>query len=327
MPSTVRWGIIGPGKIARKFAAGFEKVPHARLHAIASRDLSRGKEFAKEFNVPVCYDSYAALIADPEIDIIYIATPHAFHHPQTLQCLRGKKAVLCEKPLTLDFRKASELVATARANDTFLMEGMWSRFFPAIRKTVELVRSGAIGEIRFMRADFGFSAPHDPNNRVLNLALGGGAQLDVGVYPMFLVLLLMGKPTQVQATARLAATGADETTAVQFCFQDGGIAHILSSIAADTPKQADIIGTSGTLTLHTPWHKSEKLTLKHPDGKTDVFDFPFTGFGFDYEVAEVSSTILAGKKESDLLPLDFSLLMAEVADEILKQSHVVYPAI
>src|SRR6267378_5773363 len=186
MKRVINWAILGPGKIAHKFADAFRGVPDAKLYAIASRDAARGKHFAGKFNVPKLHNTYEALVADPEVDIIYIATPHPFHYAQTLLCLNHKKAVLCEKPLTMSHKNASELVALARSTGTFLMEGMWSRFFPATIKTLELIRAGVIGEIKFLRADFGFVAPYDPDGRVFNLKLGGGAQLDVGVYPMFL---------------------------------------------------------------------------------------------------------------------------------------------
>jgi predicted dehydrogenase len=324
MERQIHWAILGPGKIAHKFADAFTSVPQATLYAIASRDAERGKTFAAKFNVPKQYTQYEDLWSDPEVDAIYIATPHTFHHGQTIQCLNNKKAVLCEKPLTLNFKNASEMVATARANNTFLMEGMWSRFFPATIKTLELIRSGVIGEVKFLRADFGFAAPFNSDGRIFNLALGGGAQLDVGVYPMFLALLMLGKPDKIQVAAQLATTGADETTAAQFHFRNGSIAHILSSIVADTPKRAEIIGSLGTLTMHTPWHKSLAVTVKLNSGEISTYDFPFSGFGFQYELEEVTKSLLAGKKESDMMPLDFSLLMAEVADEVLKQAGVRY---
>jgi predicted dehydrogenase len=325
MEIPIRWAILGPGKIAHKFAEAFENVPHAKLYAIASRDETRGKEFAEKYDVPKIYNRYEDLVTDPDVDIVYIATPHPFHQAQTLLCLNHKKAVLCEKPLTTSYVKAHEMVTAARSNDTFLMEGMWSRFFPATVKALELVKANAIGEVKFLRADFGFASAFNPDGRVFNLQLGGGAQLDVGVYPMFLALLLLGKPEKIQAMAQRSVTGADETTSVQFHFERGGIAHILSSIAADTPKQAEIIGTTGTITMHTPWHKSQQVTIRRNDAGTETFDLPYSGIGFAFELQEVTNCIAGGKKECALMSLDFSLMMAEVADEILKQCGVVYP--
>ncbi len=325
MKRVINWAILGPGKIAHKFADAFRSVPDAKLFAIASRDAARGKEFARLFKVPNTYDSYEALVADSEVDIIYIATPHPFHYEQTLLCLNHKKAVLCEKPLTLSHRRASEMVSLARSQSTFLMEGMWSRFFPATIKTVDLIRAGVIGEIKFLRADFGFVAPYNPEGRVFNLKLGGGAQLDVGVYPMFLALLVLGKPQKIQALAQRALTGADETTSAQFYFKNGSIAHIVSSVAADTAKQAEIIGTLGTLVMHSPWHKSQSITVKKNTGETEIFDLPYPGIGFEFQLEHATACVQGGLKESNLMPHELSLLMAETADEILRQCGIVYP--
>ena len=325
MKRTINWAILGPGKIAHKFADAFRSVPDAKLYAIASRDAARGKEFAGKFKVPKIYDRYEALVADPDVDIIYIATPHPFHYAQTLLCLNHKKAVLCEKPLTMNHKNASEMVSLARSKGTFLMEGMWSRFFPATIKTLELIRAGVIGEIKFLRADFGFVAPYNPEGRVFNLKLGGGAQLDVGVYPMFLALLILGKPEKIQALAQRALTGADETTSAQFYFKNGSIAHIMSSVAADTPKQAEIIGTLGTIVMHTPWHKSQAITIKKNTGETEPIDLPYSGIGFEFQLAHATACMQNGLKESSLMPHDLSLWMAGTADEILSQGGIVYP--
>jgi len=325
MNKSIHWAILGPGKIADKFASAFSQVPEAKLYAVASRDEQRARVFAEKFNIPKIYASYEQMLADPAIDIVYIATPHNFHYEQTLLCLKNKKAVVCEKPLTLSAKQTMELVAASRTNKTFLMEGMWTRFFPAIIKTMQLIQEGAIGEIKFIRADFGFAAPHDPAHRVLNLKLGGGAQLDVGVYPMFLALLIGGIPKAIHAVSTLAITGADETTGVEFSFENGIIAHILSSIVLDTPKLAEIFGTKGSITLQTPWHKSPLAILKKNSGEQETFSFPFEGVGFHYELHHTTECMQKGLKESNLMPLSLSIQMAKTADEILRQGGIVYP--
>ncbi|HEY5823216.1 MAG TPA: Gfo/Idh/MocA family oxidoreductase, partial [Cyclobacteriaceae bacterium] len=219
---------------------------------------------------------------------------------------------------------ASEMIELAQKNNVFLMEAMWSRFFPATKKVTELIQSGAIGDVKYLQADFGFAAPHDFNNRVYNMALGGGAQLDVGVYPLFLALLLLGKPDEVKAFSKLASTGADETTAALLSYKNGSMAHILSSIVTDSPKQADIMGTKGRIIMQTPWHKSQLITLKLNSGETEEFSFPYPGNGFQYQVEEVVNCLNAGKKESDLMPHSLSLLMAQVSDEIRRQGGIKY---
>lgn len=321
----IRWGILGPGKIAHKFASAFDAVPDAKLVSVGSRDPKRGKAFAEQYNIARVFTDYEALAADPEVDIIYVATPHSFHHQQTLLCLNHGKAVLCEKPLTLSVKSALAMIKAAETNNVFLMEGMWSRFFPSILKVLELLAEGVIGEVRFVRADFAFTYPFDAESRVYNPHLAGGAQLDVGIYPMFLALLILGKPERIQTLAVRASTGVDETTSVQFHFKNGAMAHILSSFIFETQKQAEIVGTLGTIIIHSPWYKSQAISVKLNSGQVTNYDFPFSGFGFHYQLQHVTESLQKGLKESPLVSFDFSLMMAAVADSILAQSDVVYP--
>ena len=324
MGRTINWGIIGPGKIANSFASSFSSIPDARLYAVASRDPEKARSFAKLYNIQKSYDSYDSLANDPDIDIVYIATPHVYHREQTLLCLHNRKAVLCEKPLTLNHNDALEMIEAARMNNVFLMEAMWSRFFPTTIKTLKLIQEGVIGDVKYLRADFGFKSPtKDPKSRLFDLALGGGALLDVGVYPLFLALLILGKPDAIRSFATLADTGADETTNAIFHYKNGAIANILSSIVVDTPKDAEIIGTKGTITINTPWHKASSVTLKIGNDETR-FDFPYDGTGFEYQIQEVMRCLHNNKKESDLMPFDLSLMMAEVSDEIRRQCNINY---
>lgn len=320
----INFGIIGPGKIANRFATSFENVTNGKVYAIASRDLNKSKAFAETYKAEKAYGSYEELLNDPKVDAVYIATPHPFHYEQTLLCLKAGKPVICEKPLALNYKQASEMIATAKKKNVFLMEAMWSRFFPATKKVVELIQSGIIGDIQYLQADFGFASPLDFNNRVYNLALGGGAQLDVGVYPMFLALLLLGKPKSIKATSQLATTGADATTGALMHFDNGAIAHIFSSIVSDSPKQADIMGTKGRILIQTPWHKSQHITVKLHSGEVTEFPFPYPNNGFQYQVEEVIRCLNENKKESDLMTHSLSLLMAETSDEIRRQGGIKY---
>lgn len=321
---TLNFGIIGPGKIANRFADAFQFVPRARIYAIASRDREKASTFASTHKIEKLYNSYADLVRDPVVDIIYIATPHPFHYEQSLLCLRNGKAVLCEKPLAINLKQVKEMVDTSRKSKVFFMEGMWSRFFPVIHKALELIKSGTIGEIKYLQADFGFPAPLNPDSRIYNLALGGGAQLDVGVYPLFLAMLFLGKPDETRAFSHLASTGADATTGVLFNYKSGAIAHIFSSIVNDTPKEAFIMGTKGRLHIHSPWYKSMHLTLQLNSGEKTEFPFPHSGNGFEFQIEEVVRCLNEGKIESDLMPHRMSLLMAEVSDEIRRQGGVKY---
>lgn len=325
MGKTYKWGIIGPGRIAQKFASALALVPDAALHAVASRDLQKAKQFAASFHVPVAYDSYEALAADNDIDAIYIATPHTFHHAHVLLCLHYKKAVLCEKPMSVNYGSTAEMIAVAKQNKVFLMEAMWSRFLPIIKKTTELIQQGAIGELKYLRADFGFTANFDAGSRLFDLQLGGGAMLDIGVYPLFLALFIMGKPDQVKSFSRLGITGADETTQAIFCYNNGSMASILSSIVAQTPLTAEISGTEGTLILERPWYKGSVLKVQQKDTITDSFYLPYGDNGFEFQVMEVQRCLQQGQTESQLLPLDFSLLMSSVTDDICKTGNMIYP--
>jgi len=328
MNRTFRFGIIGPGKIATKFCESLQTLEgDAQVYAVASRDGEKAKEFAHKFKAPKSYQSYEELTADPQVDIIYIATPHPFHFEQTKLCLNAGKAVLCEKPLTISFSQTSQLVELAKSKKVFLMEAMWSRFIPALVKMKELIDKGEIGEIKFMHADFGFVAPANLNLRTFNKSLGGGAQLDVGVYPMFLALWLLGKPDFIKAFADLASTGADENTAALLGYKNGAIATIYSSFVTDSAKEAIITGTKGTITVHTAWHKAASFILKkNSDDKSELFEFPYHSHGLQFQAVEAMQCLREGKTESSRLPLDMSLLMAETADEILRQIGVTYDA-
>jgi len=325
MTRIINWGIIGPGKIASRFASSFKTIPNAKLYAVASRDIKKANTFAKTYDIEKCYDNYESLANDATVDVIYIATPHVFHREQSLLCLTNKKAVLCEKPLTLSHNDAIDMVGCARSNNVFLMEAMWSRFFPTTIKALELVQQGAIGDVKYLRADFGFKSPdYDPKSRLFDLSLGGGSLLDVGVYPLFLALLILGRPENIKSFASLAPTGADEVLHAALHYKDGAIASILSAIVIDTPKDAEIMGTRGTITIHTPWHKANALTLKDNDGAEKRFDFPYNGTGFEYQIQEVIQCLQNDQKESSMMPLDLSLLMAETSDEIRRQCGIQY---
>lgn len=324
MGKIFKWGIIGPGKIAQKFAAALSLVPDAVLHAVASRDAEKAKQFAATWGAPVYYNNYEALAADASLDAVYIATPHTFHHAHVLLCLRNKKAVLCEKPMSVDYASTLEMVNTARQNGVFLMEAMWTRFLPAIEKTLALIQEGVIGKLKYLQADFGFSAPYNAGSRLYDLRLGGGAQLDIGVYPLFLALLLMGKPDAVKSFSRLAPGGADESTSAILYYNDGKIANIHSSIVAQTPISAAIAGTEGALILHRPWYKGSHVQVRKNDTITAEFALPFGDNGFEFQVQEVHRCLLQGMQESTVLPLDFSLLLSSVSHEICAQAGLSY---
>jgi predicted dehydrogenase len=324
MAKVFKWGIIGPGKIARKFAAALELVPDAVLYAVASRDVKKAAAFAAEFNAPVHYGSYEALAEDDAVDAVYIATPHTCHHAHALLCLRRKKAVLCEKPMSVSYESTLEMVTVARQNKVFLMEAMWTRFLPVIGKALELINSGTIGTVKYLQADFGFYTAFNAASRLYDIKLGGGALLDIGVYPLFLALLILGKPDNIKSFSQLASSGADTTTSALLYYNNGAVAHILSSIVAETPLQAEIMGEYGSILIARPWYKGSSVQVRKKDIVTDVFSLPYGDNGFELQVQEVQACIAKGEMESRFVSHDFSLLMSSTAESILETANICY---
>jgi predicted dehydrogenase len=320
-----KWGIIGPGKIANKFAAALAMTEGASLEAVASRDAVRGREFAEKFGVARSYTDYSSLAADPGIDAVYIATPHGFHCEQALLCLRQGKAVLCEKPMALSSRQVQLMTAASRDNKAFLMEAMWTRFLPVTTKLLELIESGQIGKIRYVRADFGFLAPFNPEGRLFKLALGGGSLLDIGVYPLFLCLLLLGEPDAIKAMGQLSPTGSDESCQALFNYRDGSIAAISSTLACQTSISAEIAGTEGMIEMPTPWYKNDRLTLRRPGEEPKLFQVEPMVNGFEYQIRETMRCLDKGLTESPSMSHAFSLMMSRVMDSIREQIGVRYP--
>lgn len=322
---TYRYGIIGPGRIASSYCKALQRCERVAIHAVASRDGNRAREFASQFGAPKVYDQYEALAKDPDVDVVYIATPHAFHAEQVMLCLQHHKPVVCEKPLTLDAPTAVQLVKAARTHQTFLLEGMWSRFNPTVRRAKELIDAGAIGEVKHLTADFGFQKPYDPNTRLYDLGLGGGSILDVGVYPLFLALFILGRPDKIQTTAHLAPTGADESCGFTLQYKSGATAQLFSSMVVETRKDAVINGTKGAIVIHTPWYKSMGLTVYRTGSPEEKIELPYPGNGFEFQIDEVTRCLDRAAIESELLTHDFMVMKAEVSDEILRQAGVTYP--
>lgn len=320
-----RWGIIGPGRIAAKFADALPLAGRASLEAVASREEARAREFAGKFGAARSYTHYEKLAADPAIDAVYIATPHGFHAEHALLCLRHGKAVLCEKPMALSARQVQTMVDAARENKTFLMEAMWTRFLPVIEKILALIREGRLGTIKYVRADFGFSAPFNPEGRLYNMALGGGSLLDIGIYPLFLCQLLLGKPETIHAMGHLAPTGADETCQAILQYGEGKAATVHSTLACQTSITAEIAGTAGMIQLPTPWYKNDTFTLLQPGAETQTFSVAPMVNGFEYQIREVTTCLDKAMIESPLHTHADSLLLSRTMDAIRRQMGVAYP--
>lgn len=317
--STIRWGIMAPGKIARKFADDLNLVPGAEIYAVASSSGERARAFAADYQVPYAFDNYDDIARCGDLNIIYIASPHSFHVEQAILCLENGRAVLCEKPIALNGRDARRMVDAARQNGVFLMEALWTRFIPATVHAMELVQSGTIGEVHTQTADFGFKAPYDPASRLFNLALGGGALLDIGIYPALLSMIFFGKPdpSGIQAAAAFAPTGADISIFFIFDYGGGRITTGQATFAAHTPLEATLYGETASLRFHHPFHNTRKLTLTtYADRQEQIFEFPFPGWGYQFEAIHVQDCLKNGLQESPILPLQFSLDLIDTLDAI-----------
>lgn len=324
--STIRWGILSTGAIARLFAQGLHDTPDAQLLAVGSRTQSGAEAFAAEFDIPRQYGSYEALAADPDIDVIYIGTPHPMHYESAMLCLSAGKPVLLEKPFTLNAQQAESLIAFAREKRLFLMEAMWTRFTPVMQKVREVLRAGTIGEVRMVQADFGFRAPFDPQHRLFAPELGGGALLDVGIYPVSFAGMVFGQqPSEIVSSAQLGSTGVDEQSAMIFTYPNGALAQLSCAVRTQTPQEAVIIGEKGWIRIPSRWWVPRVYTVQIDSEAEQVFEPSFVGNGYNYEAAAVGDYLRAGKTESDVISLDETLATMRTLDTIRAQWDLVYP--
>lgn len=326
MIGKVRWGILGTGHIAHKFAVGLRALPDAELLAVGSRTQQGADRFGDEFGIPRRYASYEALAADREVEAIYISTPHTFHAANSLLCLEHGKHVLCEKPFALNAQEAEQVIAKAREKGLFLMEAMWTRFLPAFVRLREMLAEGSIGDVWMLVADFGFRARFDPRSRLFAPELGGGALLDIGIYPVSLSYMVFGPPDRIQAMAHLGQTGVDERSAMQFGYQGGQLAVLSCAISTRTAMEATIAGTAGYVHIPAPWWRTERLRLSMVDQSDVLIDAPFgRGNGYNFEAAELMRCVRAGELESKIMPLDETLAIMRTLDAIRAQWGLRYP--
>ena len=324
MSDRLRWGILGAGSIARKFAEGLKSAEAAELVAIGSRSQDKADAFGAEFGIPNRHGSYEALADDADVEAIYVATPHPMHRPNSILCLEGGKAVLCEKPFTVNADEAREVIAVAREKGLFLMEAMWSRFVPAMVRVRQLLAGGTIGQVRMILGDFGFRGGPDPKGRLLDPALAGGALLDVGVYPISLASMILGEPTGVTGSAHIGPTGVDELAGIVLTGAGGALAVLATGVQTDTPHEALILGTDGRLHLHAGWWRGSRITV-HKGSDTEDIDTPAVGNGYNYEADEVARCLAAGKTESDVIPLAETVSIIETMDKLRALWGLKYP--
>jgi predicted dehydrogenase len=311
-----RWGFLGLGKIAHKFASDLSLSNQAERFACGSRSASRSAAFAAVHSLKKSFDSYESLAQCPDLDIVYIGTPHSSHCELTLLCLEHGKAVLCEKPIGLNRAEALRMTEAAKHNGVFLMEALWTRFLPPTLHLLDILNQGVIGKIHALQADFGFPAVFEPQSRLFDPALGGGALLDIGIYPAFLAYLILGKPQHIAAASSYGKSGVDEDTGMIFTYANGAIAHLHANVRYFTPTEATIYGAEGQIKLANRWHHTRELILTNNKQEEKIlhFDYPCTGYQFEAE--EVMRCLDNGLTESPLWPLQSSLDLMEILDDV-----------
>src|SRR6187399_2927019 len=326
--SKIRWGILGCGRIARKFAADLRLVEDAELTAIASRSKETLELFAKDFACKHHHNNYEALAANDEVDVIYIATPHSHHYEHTMLCLNHDKAVLCEKAFAINSRQASEMIKTAKKRKVFLMEALWAKFLPHYKKLQELLQQKELGNIKSVLVNFGFKTSDKSPQRLFDPLLGGGSLLDIGVYNVFITLSILGKPDTIEATMRAASTGVDEQIAILFNYNNGAMAQLVSSFVTNLPTQAEINGTEGCITLTTRFYEPSttiQLSKKIPYEREIIPVEKEAGFGYHYEARHVNECLKKGLVESPVMTHADTLLLMEILDTIRNKARIEYP--
>lgn len=320
---TIRWGIMGLGAIANDFASDLNKVSGTVIQGVASRSLTKAKDFAKEYKALKSYDSYDDLLADESIDVVYIATPHHLHLKWTLKALKAKKAVLCEKPLGVNAHQVRLMKSAAQSEKVFLMEALWTRFNPTMEEVLKKLKSNPIGKLRLLKADFCFHAlDQSPEHRIFNLELAGGSILDIGIYPVFLAYVLLGKPQEIKAYGQFHQGGSELQTSVLLNYRDCQ-AQLFSSFAFKSEMKAHLYGEKGKLCIDADWFQSDSYRLITDQGE-QVFTNPKKGIGFCHEIEAVNTAIRNAKIEEPRWTLQNSLELIELLDEIRKQVGAIY---
>jgi predicted dehydrogenase len=314
--SRIRWGIAATGNIAQSFATDLALVDDAELVAVGSRSADTAEQFGERFGVPRRYSCYEALAADPEIDVVYVASPHTSHCRDTLVFLEAGKHVLCEKPFAVNLRQATAMVEAAARKGRFVMEAIWSRFQPGYATLRRLLADERIGDPQVVDADFGFHIPHDSAHRLFDRSLAGGALLDLGIYPLQLATLVLGAPAKVAAVGRIGPTGVDETVVASIGHERGGFSVSKASIRTPLAGTARITGSAGVIALPRPFHAPQYVDVTGLDGETERIDTSFDGIGLRFQVDEVHARIRAGDLQSPLMSWDESLMLAELMDDI-----------
>jgi predicted dehydrogenase len=310
----IRWGIIGLGKIANKFATDLVTIENIELVAVASRSQQNADEFSAKYNCKKAYNSYLALVNDPEVDAVYIATPHSFHKEHAILCLQHKKAVLCEKPFAMNLQEVTEMITVAKENNVLLMEALWTFFLPHFNYVLEMVKSDKYGKLKEVEADFGFKSKYDVESRLLKKEIGGGSLLDIGIYPIFAALATLGNPDSIEAKATFFETGADSECTIVFNYKEAK-ATLKSTLLEETPTEAIFTFEKAIIKIHSRFHEPASVTVLE-NGKEQTTDFDSKTIGYSFEAEHFSQLIREGKKESNIMTFEFSRNLITTLDKV-----------
>jgi predicted dehydrogenase len=325
MTKHYKWGILAPGKMSAKFTNGLKLLDNAELYAVGSRDAGRAQKFALDHGFRKSYGRYEELAEDPEVDIVYIASPHSFHHDHALLCLKNRKAVICEKAFALNKQQVVEMVAEARKQDVFLMEALWPPFQPFYKKAGEILSSGIAGKVIHLNGYFSFNPPFDPNDRKFNTSLGGGSLPDIGIYPVIDALTFIGVPDEIKATASFGPSGSEESISIIFKYNDGRMAAIYSSFKTNMGIGCDLLCEKGNIVISRGRDMNQRVIFElHGKGKEEFVYSP-PAMGYHWEAEEVMRCLDMGKTESSVVPLSFSIDLISTLDRIREAAGIVFP--
>ena len=310
----IRWGIIGLGKIANKFATDLASIETAELVAVASRNIQNANNFAEKHNAKKAYSSYEELAKDTNVDAVYIATPHSFHKEHAILCLQNKKAVLCEKPFAMNLSEVTEMIQVAKENNVLLMEALWSFFLPHFTYVLDLVKSEKFGKLKSLEADFGFHTPYNTDSRLFKKELGGGSLLDIGIYPIFAALATLGEPDAIDASATFFENGADASCDMVFQYKNAK-ATLKSTLLEETPSIAILKFDKATVKLNRQFHQSSSITVIQ-NNTEEIINFDFKTIGYNYETEHFNNLLRAGEKESNVMTFEFSKNLINTLDKV-----------
>ncbi|KAF2330461.1 Gfo/Idh/MocA family protein [Flavobacterium ginsenosidimutans] len=314
----IKWGIVGLGNIAAQFASDLLLIENAELKAVASRDIAKANEFAEKFKALKSYDSYDLLFEDPEVEIVYIATPHNSHAGLSIKALENGKHVLCEKPMALSYKDAERMIEASKKHNKFFMEAFWTRFIPSVQDILQKINNGVIGNINYIKADFAFHGSETENKRLFDKDLGGGALFDIGVYPLFLSYILLGYPKEILAKAIKHKNDIDLQTSMILQYESAqSVLH--ASIVSESDMKAVISGTKGRIELNAPWFVADGYSLFKNEVKEAVVTLPTLGKGYSHEIIECQNCILDNEIESKLWSHQNCLELSRIVEEVKTQ--------